>query len=1139
MPIADLSTLINATAQNLSQFKGLSVAYNLLGGAPTIAGYTALIEENNDSNFGAGPGTTFNDENVYINVLNALYQGNADAKTAFDAIVGGGASLSDKLELVYNSLIPAAERTDAGLAYFKSQAAFYEGRAAELGVEGPNGAALVAYAALAKIAVDNDIGGLGDTIIDLVAAVNNGTAALPEDGTDFTPLETADGTDFDTDDVVTDPTVGTTFTLTTGVDTFTGGALDDTFIAGTVKSLDGSTDVPTLSAADTLRGGNGNDQLNITVNGTGDALGGADIAGIETANVRNVAATGGGTATVDASVAPGLMNVWSDRSTGDLSVTKLAEGGAIGIRGNGSVQSGDVAFGYSDEAFAATILFDGGTKAGKATVNPANEDQNAVTVSFNNGTTALGTTSATIISQGAANSVNNIDLNADAGPATVKSLTIDAATNFTVAGADIGPDADADPNTWISGFAADATIDVNGAGKVSVGSLEGNVKEVNGADNTGGVTVTGGFDATDKFVGGKGDDTLTAGVALTSGSADAGEGTGDRLKITNDAAVDTASKGGKFMNFEILRTADTGGSTFNLANIAGITMLEIDGAGGTTIDGFNSQTVTVIGDNVGGLTLNKTGALPAGADVVDIKIDNSVLENADGVDVGTINVLNIDTLNLESVGGKLSPATESNSAGIGTNADLETVNLKGDTAFDLTTSGSTVDSVNAADFTATLKVDASGNSGAIEIIGGSGKNTLFGSSNDDVLKGGAAKDTIRGNAGADVITGGGEVDTFDINNYIAPVTTGNLQASTIAANVNIDQELIDLTADTTNDNGERINISYTLNGVVGQIDGIIDVLGGGDINVANQAALATFVAAQLNGVNGITAATNANPGQVEATAGNNGSLTINSVTFNTQIEAAAAVVSNGADDAQITTITIDNDPVVGETYSFDITIAGGTATTISATAASTDPQALVTLLIADVNTKLGTAVTAADVIAPNVTQFTITDDVPDNGGFNISNIVIGGGSTGGYGGDSNAVISGVGPTLAVSGYDSITDFNTGGSDVLQFVAADEVAGAAAAAPVSGTSVQISADGKVTFAATDDTLAEKVFTLAADDTNVADNEVVFFEHGANTYVYGAGVSTTNADADFLVELVGVTGLTELSESATTAGNFTLA
>lgn len=188
-------------ASNLSQLKGLSAAYGtLMGGIPTLDGFANLMAANNQTNFGAGPGPIFNDENIIINTLNALYQGNTSAKSAFNAIIGGGTSIPDLLTSVYNFVIPAAARTQSGLDYFKSQAGFYTGRAAELGIPDASGAAVVAFASLTKIAVDNGIGGLGDTLNDLIKAVNNGSAAIPQSGLLFTPLETADGTQFDADD---------------------------------------------------------------------------------------------------------------------------------------------------------------------------------------------------------------------------------------------------------------------------------------------------------------------------------------------------------------------------------------------------------------------------------------------------------------------------------------------------------------------------------------------------------------------------------------------------------------------------------------------------------------------------------------------------------------------------------------------------------------------------------------------------------------------------------------------------------------------------------------------------------------------------------------------------------------------------
>ena len=75
-------------------------------------------------------------------------------------------------------------------------------------------------------------------------------------------------------------------------------------------------------------------------------------------------------------------------------------------------------------------------------------------------------------------------------------------------------------------------------------------------------------------------------------------------------------------------------------------------------------------------------------------------------------------------------------------------------------------------------------------------------------------------------------------------------------------------------------------------------------------------------------------------------------------------------------------------------------------------------------------------------------------------------------------------------------------------------------------MEVSAGGKVTFAAADDTLAERVVAIAADNTDLADGEVAFFEHGSNTYVYIAD-DTSVATTDALIQLTGVTGYTTAS------------
>ena len=132
--------------------------------------------------------------------------------------------------------------------------------------------------------------------------------------------------------------------------------------------------------------------------------------------------------------------------------------------------------------------------------------------------------------------------------------------------------------------------------------------------------------------------------------------------------------------------------------------------------------------------------------------------------------------------------------------------------------------------------------------------------------------------------------------------------------------------------------------------------------------------------------------------------------------------------------------------------------------------------------------------------------------------------------ETDATVSVSGST--VSGHDIITDFASVDSIALPATAtaastATAVAGASGTAGTTATSnVEVSAGGKVTFAAADDTLAERVVAIAADNTDLADGEVAFFEHGSNTYVYIAD-DTSVATTDALIQLTGVTGYTTAS------------
>ncbi len=188
-------------AANLSQAKAISAAYQvLLGGVPGISGYEFLIKGNLASNFGAGPGPVFNDENIFINVANSLVQGNPTATAAFNTLASG-ATLSEKIASLYAKIIPASKQTPEGVAFLTRPDGlkFYQDVARERGITSENGAAVTAMASLLKIAVDGK-NGIGNPVSDLIATIADGSAGLPATSQVVLPIETIDGTKFDADD---------------------------------------------------------------------------------------------------------------------------------------------------------------------------------------------------------------------------------------------------------------------------------------------------------------------------------------------------------------------------------------------------------------------------------------------------------------------------------------------------------------------------------------------------------------------------------------------------------------------------------------------------------------------------------------------------------------------------------------------------------------------------------------------------------------------------------------------------------------------------------------------------------------------------------------------------------------------------
>lgn len=184
--------------------KGLSAAYGvLLDGVPNQTGFKFLIGNAAVTNFGAGDGPVFNQENIFINLVNNLVQGNPAAKAKFNTLATGD-TLEAKITALYKAVIPVSNQTTDGLNFFTRPEGikFFEDAAAERGIAGAEGAAVAALAAMLKIVVTEDIG-IGNSVNDLIKAIAAGSSGVPETSSDLIPLETADGTAFDGDEAST------------------------------------------------------------------------------------------------------------------------------------------------------------------------------------------------------------------------------------------------------------------------------------------------------------------------------------------------------------------------------------------------------------------------------------------------------------------------------------------------------------------------------------------------------------------------------------------------------------------------------------------------------------------------------------------------------------------------------------------------------------------------------------------------------------------------------------------------------------------------------------------------------------------------------------------------------------------------
>jgi hypothetical protein len=519
-------------------------------------------------------------------------------------------------------------------------------------------------------------------------------------------------------------TTGQTFTLTTSPDNITGTTGND--VINGFKSATGGT----LSATDVINGGAGTDTLNITVDEAGNVLAGALISNVEVVGIR---ATGNVAVTLDAAGLTGVTLTGTNTSTTGLSNLATGVTATVGASAN---LTGAITAGYAAAATTASLAYTGGTSGG---------------VSF----TGAGLTTANIASSSAANTGATIS----SAVTGLKTWNITASSNLTL--------------TAIDTAGTTGTLNVSGtAASVNVGTLDTDFTTVNASGLTaGGLTATMSGTATTTLTGGAGNDVITTGVALTTGSVAAGAGSADRLVVAASAHLNTAALGAKYTGFEQLQVNT--GVTVDLDNISGITSVRINDVAGATgltnLSAAQAAAVTVVGADGadGAVTIGVKNATNVGQiDTVAITADDGA-STTGTIALGTPVMNGVEKLTINAVDnvtiGALTSATS-----------LDTITLSGAGTIGITTGANSTANfaINGSAATGVLTLDASGYAtNGVALTGGSAADTLTGSNQADIIVGGAGADSITGGQGADTLTGGDGVDTFVM--LAATINTGN------------------------------------------------------------------------------------------------------------------------------------------------------------------------------------------------------------------------------------------------------------------------------------------------------------------------------------------------------------------------------
>ena len=543
------------------------------------------------------------------------------------------------------------------------------------------------------------------------------------------------------------------FPLTTGVDSKTLGAGNDTFTSANTATSQ------TLNSGDSIDGGAGTDTLTITSSSAFPLAG----SGVTVNNVENISITASGDAFVlDTALMTGITSVTNSGSTSAVTVNSL-----------------------------------------KALV--------PVTVAAVNASTTVGFASA--VTAGASDAIT-VNING-ANPTTVGTIRVDGfeTINVSSTGSASGGSSSATNNTTVASTTVN-TFNVTGAAAAKlvvdlVGATSTTTGVVTSDDGAHDIDLTA--DATDKLnitLGGGNDTMRVANMAAVHTIA-GGEGT-DTLRYSGASA--TFAQTANLSGFETatLTAASSFVMPVNTVNYtvspAGAIYAGLATGGTLNLNASGSATVQAAGAAATATTAAATTAATYSgtADSLTVNVGLATTTTDLSAVPSVVSAIGVETFTINNLaqGSNLTARTVGISDTTATTGATKTLTVTGampTTVTSISTGTSALTRVDMSGVTlgatfagtvATAGAAILGGAGNDSLTGGTGPDTITAGDGNDTVGGGAGADSIdagtgtnsiTGGAGADTMTGGAGVDTYVFVSNQTTASTPVLTSTTSAA----------------------------------------------------------------------------------------------------------------------------------------------------------------------------------------------------------------------------------------------------------------------------------------------------------------------------------------------------------------------